>query len=334
MFKLELVENALANPVYFFYDPHTSTIIDADGNDIISQYAEKTNLSIINKISPENPGIKSHNIKTLKIQLGMGCNYSCSYCNQKEEVKFGSKTNIRDAEIFLSKLDSWLKSEPEYIEFWGGEPLLYWNKIKFLLEKLSEKFPKTKFLIITNGSLIDDEFIEYVEKYDVNVAISHDGPGQHVRGPDPFQNSNQFEMIKKLYNKRKSKLVFNSVLTPDNFDIEKIVEFFKTNIDDNVIVNLEGIVVNYEGGENNYFTEEHYEQLTLSVFKAAIQPKLKLLPCFANKIDNFIQSLYNKTPSEFVGQKCGMDREDNIAVDLLGNVMTCQNTGALGRHRI
>ena len=29
-----------------------------------------------------------------------------------------------------------------------------------------------------------------------------------------------------------------------------------------------------------------------------------------------------------------MDREDTIAFDLRGNVMTCQNTGAKGAHRI
>ena len=32
-----------------------------------------------------------------------------------------------------------------------------------------------------------------------------------------------------------------------------------------------------------------------------------------------------KRPSSAVGQKCGMDRSDNIAVDLKGNVLTCQN---------
>ena len=29
-----------------------------------------------------------------------------------------------------------------------------------------------------------------------------------------------------------------------------------------------------------------------------------------------------------------MDRNDYIAVDLLGNVMTCQNTGGIGKHRL
>ena len=35
-----------------------------------------------------------------------------------------------------------------------------------------------------------------------------------------------------------------------------------------------------------------------------------------------------------LGQKCGIDSPDAIAVDLRGNVMTCQNTGAKGAHKI
>jgi uncharacterized protein len=37
---------------------------------------------------------------------------------------------------------------------------------------------------------------------------------------------------------------------------------------------------------------------------------------------------------EAFGQKCGMDSPDAIAVDLRGNVMTCQNTDAKGAHKI
>jgi uncharacterized protein len=52
------------------------------------------------------------------------------------------------------------------------------------------------------------------------------------------------------------------------------------------------------------------------------------------KIRDVYASLHRLRPIEALGQKCGMDREDTIAVDLRGNVMTCQNTGAKGVHRI
>ena len=35
-----------------------------------------------------------------------------------------------------------------------------------------------------------------------------------------------------------------------------------------------------------------------------------------------------------LGQKCGMDRDDSIAVDMKGNVTTCQNMSASTHHKI
>jgi uncharacterized protein len=52
------------------------------------------------------------------------------------------------------------------------------------------------------------------------------------------------------------------------------------------------------------------------------------------KAEEFLESLCTRRPSSALGQKCGMDRDDQLAVDLTGRVMTCQNTGAKGRHGI
>lgn len=54
----------------------------------------------------------------------------------------------------------------------------------------------------------------------------------------------------------------------------------------------------------------------------------------AKRIDEFYASIQRRRPIEALGQKCGMDREDTIAVDLRDNVMTCQNAGAKGSHKI
>jgi uncharacterized protein len=48
------------------------------------------------------------------------------------------------------------------------------------------------------------------------------------------------------------------------------------------------------------------------------------------KIDDFRHSVMFERPSSALGQKCGMDKPDNIAVDLNGNVLTCQNTSTSG----
>ena len=43
------------------------------------------------------------------------------------------------------------------IEFWGGEPLLYLDEIKYIVENLKVK--PLVFSIVTNGTLINIDFI-------------------------------------------------------------------------------------------------------------------------------------------------------------------------------
>jgi len=52
------------------------------------------------------------------------------------------------------------------------------------------------------------------------------------------------------------------------------------------------------------------------------------------RVNEFYTSIQRRRPIEALSQKCGMDSPDAIAVDLRGNVMTCQNTGAKGAHKI
>ena len=38
-------------------------------------------------------------------------------------------------------IDGWIADAPEKIELWGGEPFLYWAKIKRLIPALAARFP-------------------------------------------------------------------------------------------------------------------------------------------------------------------------------------------------
>jgi len=103
--------------------------------------------------SPDAPIVGKDQPRILKIQLGLGCNYSCSYCSQGGQK--AENTGTADARDFLVNLDKWLTEAPEKIEFWGGEPFLYWHKIKVLVPALRERFPDARLSIVSNGSLLD-----------------------------------------------------------------------------------------------------------------------------------------------------------------------------------
>jgi uncharacterized protein len=64
----------------------------------------------------------------------------------------------------------------------------------------------------------------------------------------------------------------------------------------------------------------------LTIFEALVEDPNAF--GLGERIDEFYASIQHLRPIEALGQKCGMDSADAIAVDLRGNVMTCQNTGA------
>ena len=47
------------------------------------------------------------------------------------------------------------------------------------------------------------------------------------------------------------------------------------------------------------------------------------------KIDNFSASVLNHAHADYVGQKCGMDDDGILAIDMKGNVLTCQNVSTV-----
>ena len=165
-------------PRKFVYDNLTSELTDEEGKHVYEkpEFSKYVNASNLKAVSRETP-VGKKDIKILKIQLGLSCNYSCEYCSQRF-VPTAEETSSKHVDKFLENLDSWMKETPKKVEFWGGEPLVYFKTLKPLAEALRIKWPDVKFLMITNGSLLTPEINDWLVEQNVDVGISHDGPGQ------------------------------------------------------------------------------------------------------------------------------------------------------------
>lgn len=317
------------------YDNMTSELFDMDGTKFkfttTDHICNICNTKNIHSTSEIDPAGKSNNIRVLKIQLGLSCNYSCEYCSQRF-VPNAPETNPTNVDRFMISLDNWLHTVPKRIEFWGGEPLVYWKTLKPLSEALREKFPNTNFLMITNGSLLDDEKIEWIDKLDINIGISHDGPGQHVRGPDPLDDPKIKASILKLFKLRPTKVSFNSMIHRDNVSRHKIQNFFKELLGhEDFSIGEGGFIDSYDDGGKSLSLsneEEHYiyRDLTLREIR---ENKFNNFNIVEHRIKEWYNSIATERKADTLGQKCGMDKEDTIAVDLRGNVLTCQNVSSV-----
>lgn len=137
--------------------------------------------------------------------------------------------------------------------------------------------------------------------------------------------------IETLLAERSGKVSINTVLTRENYCLEDMATWFRDRLGPDALLSLEGVVNTYDAATlfgSGAFKEDDLRSLSDDVFYAlANDPS-------AERVKEFTRSLIEHRPVRHLGQKCGMDREDDIAVDLLGNVMTCQNTGAKGAHKI
>jgi len=195
--------------------------------------------------------------------------------------------------------------------------------------------PEARFSIITNGSLLDREKLGFIAGHDIAITISHDGPGQHLRGPDPLEDPDKRAWIEALLAERPEKAGFNAVLTREHHDLGALKAWFAKKVGPDIFVGLEGVVNVYDAATaigTGRFEPSELNSLTRSIFEALVEDPNAF--GLSERIDEFYASIQRQRPIEALSQKCGMDREDTIAVDLRGNVMTCQNTGAKGAHKI
>lgn len=343
---LELPDGNVAK---LHYDSFNSTLATEEGVAIVPPHIEshgenlertrrtklKAPVGLTHHATPDSPGHKAKGkISRLKIQLGLACNYSCDYCLQAH-VNHDTSTTVKDVDPFIASLD-WVSDNPDfdgdglYVEFRGGEPFVYWKTLKPLAEKLRLKWPKATYFICTNGSMIDDEKIDWLDQLGFSVAVSHDGPGQHVRGPDPLDDPKQREALLKLYWRLKpqGRMSFNSMMNKSNNSRAAVIEFFKRVTGDEAVVVGEGTLIDAydDGGIGVSLDDGSAIEYRRQAFAEGLADLgMKNMPVVASKVVDFLNSLATGRKAETLGQKCGMDRSDYIAVDLKGNVTTCQN---------
>jgi six-cys-in-45 modification radical SAM protein len=122
------------------------------------------------------------NVKAICLNVAHTCNLSCEYCFAKGG-KYHGPDAIMTTEIAKKAIDFLISNSGNHynldVDFFGGEPLMNWNVVKETVEyarSLEEKYNKHfNFTLTTNGMLLDDDKIDYLNKNMKNVVLSLDG---------------------------------------------------------------------------------------------------------------------------------------------------------------
>ena len=122
-------------------------------------------------------------IKAVCLHVAHSCNLRCRYCFADEGAYKGSGKAIMSYETAVKAIEFLIANSGTRknleVDFFGGEPLLNWDVVKKTVEyglvRGKECDKNFRFTLTTNGILLDDEVIEFSNKYMSNVVLSLDG---------------------------------------------------------------------------------------------------------------------------------------------------------------
>ena len=121
-------------------------------------------------------------IKALCLHVAHTCNLNCSYCFASQGKYQGDRA-IMSFEVGKQAFDFLIANSGTRrnleVDFFGGEPLMNWDVVKQLVayaRSIEKEHNKNfRFTLTTNGLLIDDEVIDFLNKEMSNVVLSLDG---------------------------------------------------------------------------------------------------------------------------------------------------------------
>ncbi len=134
-------------------------------------------------------------VKAMCLHVAHACNLGCKYCFAGEGEYHGP-CGIMSLEVGKKALDYLVANSGSRrnleVDFFGGEPLLNWDVVKELvrygrsIEKEHDK--NFRFTLTTNGTLLNDEIMEFVNKEMSNLVLSIDGRKEVHDRMRPYRN--------------------------------------------------------------------------------------------------------------------------------------------------
>jgi len=174
------------------------------------------------------------------------CNLNCRYCYTEGSVDCTFEPQVMSADTLLKTFDFLekmiLKGKGDYVRdeisfiFYGSEPLLHPDLLELSLKKIEELTNrcgvKTESQLITNATLLTKKVADLLKRYDVQVAISLDGPKKlHDQMRIGHDGKGSYSSTMKgieILNKMKIPFSISCTIGPHNFNqLSSCISFFK-----------------------------------------------------------------------------------------------------------
>ncbi len=184
-------------------------LYDNETLEIIKEDPEGGTILLSKKMNKKIPSVHDSDWRpTLIFLASTECNLRCKYCYAHDGT-YGNahKSHFFTAEKFIEVYEHVreLHDGVKKISFFGGEPLLNFKAIRTFVEYLYENYDESEIPemgVNTNGTIITDEILDFLEKYKITVGTSIDGTKQaHDANRISSANTGTYDLVIRNLNK-------------------------------------------------------------------------------------------------------------------------------------
>ncbi len=195
---------------------------------------------------------KPENLKSLCLLVSQTCNMKCDYCFV-DEGSYGKENRLMTSKVAKDSIDFLIKNSKNKnieIDFFGGEPLLNWEVIKetiiYGLNESKKNNKNLRFSLTTNGTLLTDDKINFLNENKISLIISLDGPKEVNDKFRKFKNGNGsfdfiYPKVNNLIKKRDSGYYIRGTFTEETKSIFNSAKYLFENGFQNI--SLEPVVI-------------------------------------------------------------------------------------------
>ncbi|MCX6745854.1 MAG: His-Xaa-Ser system radical SAM maturase HxsB [Candidatus Parcubacteria bacterium] len=287
------------------------------------------------------------------IVITLRCNHKCIYCHASAGDSLDKSLDM-DLATAKKVVDTIFQTTNDAIciEFQGGEPLLNWPVVKFIISYALEKNKLEKknlvFRLVSNFSLMAEEKIKFLMDNNVNFCTSLDGDEETHNYNRIYLEGNSYQNVvkwikrinqaykEKYKDKKKNYQRIGALITVTRKTLANYKEVIDTYID----LNFKGIYLRYlnpygfakQSKEKIWYSTDEYIDFYKSTFDYILEKNYQGQLFYENMAATYLRKiLLQEEPHNLdMRSPCGATI-GQLAYNYNGDVYTCDDGRALSR---
>jgi len=265
-----------------------------------------------------------NNYSLLRILMTDLCNLNCKYCKVENNIidRHSTTVSTNDVTETLKLFQKVSPKRKKLVSITGGEPLLFPDKVKEIIELCKAHLDNYWIILFTNAILVNADMAKYLKKENVSIVISLDGSEKVHNKLRAFHNGEgSYSKVMagyELLRKNKCRIGFSCTAGKHNIDnlVEEMIFIMKHFKPDSLGINP----LKYPSHKTTIFSHltspVKYAQQLFELYREA------------TKNGVFVEQIYRKiapfVEKRFKYYDCGACGK-NINLDARGNLGPCKS---------